>query len=81
MADNVPFRAIGRKKHRWRELSFKNQDSSNYVTREQLKEKIEEYLKRGGIIKKLQPLDTLVLDVQILDINEQDKWIDQGWKL
>lgn len=81
--DNLPYKIRPKShgmNHRWRKLSFKNPDSSNQVTRQQLNEKIEDYLKRGGIIEKLQPLDALVPDIQTLDKTEQDKWIDEGWK-
>ena len=37
--DNLPFLMRGGKNHRWRKLSFKNPDSLNQVTRQQLNEK------------------------------------------
>ena len=81
--DNLPHRIKSgehRKRHRWRKLSFKNPDSKNYVNREELNKSIEDYLKRGGIIEKLQPLDSLVPDIQAINQTDQDKWIDEGWK-
>tara|TARA_S200002703_G_scaffold157884_1_gene166863 strand:+ start:196 stop:447 length:252 start_codon:yes stop_codon:yes gene_type:complete len=83
MTDNLPYKMRAKShgmNHRWRKLSFKNQDSKNYVNREELNKSIEEYKKRGGIIKKLQPLETLVPEIQAINQTEQDKWIDEGWK-
>ena len=83
MADNLPYKMRAKShgmNHRWRKLSFKNQDSKNYVNREELNQSIEDYLKRGGIIEKLQPLDSLVPDIQAINQTDQDKWIDEGWK-
>ena len=82
-ADNLPYKLRAKShgmNHRWRKLSFKNQDSKNYVNREELNKSIEDYLKRGGIIEKLQPLDSLVPDIQAINQTDQDKWIDEGWK-
>jgi hypothetical protein len=51
----------------------------NNVSQEEIKEKTEEFLKRGGKIDKLQPLDALVPDAQVIHESDRERWINEGW--
>jgi len=51
----------------------------NNVSHEEIKEKTEEFLKRGGKIDKLQPLDALVPDAQVIHESDRERWINEGW--
>ena len=51
----------GGKNHKWKKVSFKNNSDVNVkISHATIKEKTEEFLKRGGKIIKLQPIDAII---------------------